>query len=578
MTNNAPRTLFLAVRDHYANGVRLLASLLHEHGYEADLLMFKEFSMALPPPMTEKEWELCETAVREYAPALIGVSLTSIPVVDEPRFFAMLRRAAPGSLIVCGGFGPTFEPERFLKAGADYVVCGEGEGAMLDLVRALATGDDIRKIQNMAWLDGNDLQKNPLRPLEDLRNTPPFLSGDEHIMLIENNELRHVDPMLTQRGLYPICSSRGCVGRCTYCSGGNWLSLYRQAHGHIKRYRVRPVEKVLEECEQAKAKGASYLLFLDEYFVRPEEEFFYFFREYKRRVGLPFGLMVHTAFLDKSEERFRAFFEAGIHDVEIGVQSASRHIAYDIFQRKVSLELQLRTINRLHRHWVSSSVDFITGHVLESEQDLLDTAAFIKELPFDPAWPARTSISVFNLSLLPGAPLGSLFPELRTRSMPQKEKEFRQRILYLRHILKDDDEFFSIYANKALRAEPHLLGTVFRETFARLYADFWRATLRRLEGKEVFFWGAGHEYQMHKHWFRHTRPRAMLLDVPSPLHEIDGLPVMHPDEALRDADETPIIMFTQTPGVIATKVLRRYPGYTDLLSCHHASYRTLFLA
>ena len=72
MTNNAPRTLFLAVRDHYANGVRLLASLLHEHGYEADLLMFKEFSMSLPPPMTEKEWELCETAVREYAPLPSG--------------------------------------------------------------------------------------------------------------------------------------------------------------------------------------------------------------------------------------------------------------------------------------------------------------------------------------------------------------------------------------------------------------------------------------------------------------------------------------------------------------------------
>ena len=28
MTNNAPGTLFLAVRDHYANGVRLSASLL----------------------------------------------------------------------------------------------------------------------------------------------------------------------------------------------------------------------------------------------------------------------------------------------------------------------------------------------------------------------------------------------------------------------------------------------------------------------------------------------------------------------------------------------------------------------
>ena len=120
---------------------------------------------------------------------------------------------------------------------------------------------------------------------------------------------------------------------------------------------------------------------MDEYFIRAEEEFYTYFREYKRRVDVPFGLMVHTAFLDKDENRFKVFFDAGIYDVEIGIQSASQHVSRDIFHRKVSLDLQKRTIQKFHDYWISTAVDFITGHSLESEEDYQDSLAFVKTLP-----------------------------------------------------------------------------------------------------------------------------------------------------------------------------------------------------
>lgn len=574
----APKILFIAVRDHYATGIRILASLLQKHGYHAEILVFKEFNFTAPTPISDEEWELCAQAIRKIQPDLIGVSLTSLHVIDEPMFFSFLRTTAPQAILACGGFGPTFEPRRFLEAGADWVVRGEGEETLLDMVQHLKKGKDFTDIKNVAWLQDGEVKLNPLRPLLDLSVVPFSLCGDEYFTFIEQNTVRHIDPMLTRLGMYPINTSRGCVGRCTYCSGGNWLNLYQQECGHIKRYRTRPIEHVIQECEEAKRRGATYFLFMDEYFIRPEEEFYAYFEEYKRRINIPFGLMVHTAFLDKDDRRFKAFFEAGIYDVEIGIQSASPHVAQNIFHRKVSLDLQRRTIKKFHDYWISTAVDFITGHSLESEEDYNISLEFVKTLPFDPSWPDRTHLSVFSLVLLPGAPIADMFPILRTNKLPIELIKFRRWALYLRHIIKDDDEFFAIYNNQTLRKQPQLLKNIFDEAFNRIQVNFWQKTLARLEGKEIYFWGAGKEYQSHKHMFRHTRPKAILLDAPCQSKEIDGLPIVSPDEVLTGTENTPIIMFTTVPGRIATRVLRNYPGYTDLIPCYHAVYKTPFLA
>lgn len=573
-----PRFLFIALHDEYALGLRLLVSILHNAGYEAKILMFKKFSLGVRQPASEQEWLLLEQAIHDFKPDVVGVSLLSIPVIAEAKLVELIRKVAPQSLVICGGFGPTLEPERFLKYGPDFAIRGEGEEAILEMAKTLESGGDLKSLKNMAWLENGNLVQNPMRPLYNLEKLPFATYGDEHIIFIDENVISNVDPMLTLEGIYLTNTSRGCTGRCTYCAGGNWLGLYQREHGKCQRYRKRPVENVIEECERAKVMGATYILFMDEYFVRPEEEYFRYFDEYKKRVELPFGLMVHTAFMEKDPARFDAFFQAGVHNVEIGVQSASSHIAQDVFHRKISLDTQLQTIRQLYDHWVSTQVDFITGHSLESEDDFLQTVNFVRELPFDPAWPARCHIEAFSLALLPGATIHELYPEIITNPMPQSEKEFRQRILYIRHILKDDDAFWSIYNNSVLRIKPILLKNIFMSYFNRLNIQFWQETLDRIKGKEILFFGAGESYQIYKYMFRNTKPRAMLLDRGALPENVDGVPVAAPESVLANSQPCPIILFTSTPGIAATKILRHYPQFNDFIPCYNAQYPQFFLA
>lgn len=571
--------LLLALYDEYALGLRILASLLLEAGYDVQLVMFKKFSLAIRTEPTEAEWELLHQTITDFSPDFIGVSMLNIPVVDEERLFKTVRNAAPRAVVVCGGFGPTLEPMRFLAFGPDYIVRGEGEKAMLTMATALEEGGDFKKSPNLAWLENGRLMQNPLAEQIDLAHIPAAVHGKEHIFYVDEDAAQKLDPMLDSRGIYLTSTSRGCTSRCTYCAGGNWLDLYRDERGTCKRYRKRPIENVIEECVQAKAAGATYIMFLDEFFVRPEAEYFRYFEEYRRRVGLPFGLMVHTAFMEKDDARFDVFVNAGVHDVEIGVQSASRHVATDVFHRPVSLDTQLRTIKKLYDRWVCVAVDVITGHSLEREEDFLDTVDFVAKLPFDPAWPMRCHIETFSLGLLPGAKIGELYPMLKNDPMPDTEKEFRQRILYLRQIIKDDGEFWAIYHNRTLRENPRLLKNIFKTTFLRVNALFWQRTLARLEGKKVYFWGAGQSYQIYKHLFRHTRPQGIILDQGKTQDAVDGLPVLSPSDALGDnVGGIPLIVFSSVPGIIATKVLCNYPEYSDIIPCYDASYQQLFLA
>lgn len=566
----------MALRDHYANGVRLLANICLQKGHDAHIIVFKAFDDGKPRSISRKEWNLLRAELQKLNPEIIATSFTSLPLegIKPKNWFSFLKKTCPEALLICGGFGPTLEPEKFLKAGADFAIRGEGEEAVMELLEA-KDREELKSAQNFAWLDNRKLVQNPMRPLINLAHVPDFLIGNTYFSFIDNDSISYVDPMLSL-SISTICSSRGCVGHCTYCSGGNWLKIYKNHHDFVKRYRTRPIDAVISECEHAKSMGSKYMLFMDEYFIRPEEEFYRFFSEYKKRVNLPFGLMVHSAFLDKDDQRFEALFQSGIHDVEIGVQSASPHICNEVFRRDVPSDLQMRMLKKYHEHWIAAQVDFITGHSLESEDDFRLSLKFVKELPYDPLWPARTGIAAFILGLFPGAPLAKLFPDVTRKPLPQKEKEFRQRMLYLRHILKDDDAFFSIYDDPVFRDNPIMIRDVFFETFQAGREKARQDMFARIRAKKVWFWGAGREYHTHRHLFKDIKALGMIVDVADWSKKIDGMDVFHPHDVLED-DETPIVMFTSSPGVIAGKVLREHGRSHPLFPCFRASYRTLFM-
>jgi radical SAM superfamily enzyme YgiQ (UPF0313 family) len=113
---------------------------------------------------------------------LIGISFMT-HFFDRARQLTEHLKKNLKAPIIWGGIHPTVRPEESLDY-ADLVLVGEGEEAFLELVDNLAAGKDIQHLENIWMKKGQEIIKNPLRPLiQDLDRLPAFdFSLEEHYL------------------------------------------------------------------------------------------------------------------------------------------------------------------------------------------------------------------------------------------------------------------------------------------------------------------------------------------------------------------------------------------------------------
>ncbi len=153
------------------------------------------------------------------SPDILGLSALTI---DEGRLFACARAAKEVSsdiVVVAGGPHPTLNPLRCLtERSIDYVVLGEGERTMAELVDAIDSGREPRDVPGLAWMgeDGRLCLSDSRRPLQDLDDLPApawdLGRYDLYSGLFNFHDLPPLTPPYA-----PLSTMRGCPYRCVYC-------------------------------------------------------------------------------------------------------------------------------------------------------------------------------------------------------------------------------------------------------------------------------------------------------------------------------------------------------------------------
>ncbi len=182
-------------------------------------------------------------AIEEQQPEILGFTLfTETALYGYDLIGAIEDRSR--FHIVAGGPHATAEPAEVLEHGVDVVVVGEGEQTLVDLVRALRSGGALSAVPGLAWAnEAGAMETSPPRALpKDLDVLPGPL---EVLDLIEQDRyVAHGGTILP-----PIITSRGCPGRCTFCSN--------DVSGN--RYRFHSAGRVVREVRgwQEHGKAAS---------------------------------------------------------------------------------------------------------------------------------------------------------------------------------------------------------------------------------------------------------------------------------------------------------------------------------
>lgn len=227
---------------------------------------------------------------------LYGGLSSTIPRLEELALFYRER----GVTTIVGGQHFVGENIRVaLERGADYVVIGEGEETIRDLLLAIQEGREPGDVSGIAFLrDGTVVMTPEREPITDFDALP----------LPDFKLLRYA-----RIKLFPVHWIRGCGMDCEFCT--------------VKgRPRAAPVERVAEQIATLlEVHDARHFFIVDDLFGHKREETLRLCRllaDYQKAVGTRLDITVQIR-LDRARdsELLHAMRGAGINTVAIGFES-----------------------------------------------------------------------------------------------------------------------------------------------------------------------------------------------------------------------------------------------------------------
>src|SRR5438045_3168364 len=192
-----------------------------------------------------------ERLVRELRPDVVGLSVMTFQRATALQIARLVRQIRPEIHVVVGGYDPSLAPRAYEScADVSFVVRGEGERTLCELLRALEAGDGFDGISGLAYRGGDRFIFTADRPIAPLASTPPRLPNRAARVLGGYTLLgRPVDVVET---------SRGCTYDCSFCS-------IIEMRG--RNFHVWPIARVIDDIRDAHARGARAVFIVDDKFT-----------------------------------------------------------------------------------------------------------------------------------------------------------------------------------------------------------------------------------------------------------------------------------------------------------------------
>jgi anaerobic magnesium-protoporphyrin IX monomethyl ester cyclase len=317
------------------------------------------------------------TYLLTHRPSVVGIYvnlMTKLNVLETIRF---VKANLCQTTIILGGPEVTYSAENFLRHGADYIIIGEGEETMTELVRNLtlvpvqvrerAAAQQVEAfsdIPGIAYLENDRFvqtsEREKIRDLNDLS-----IPNRKKINL---REYLHVWRKHHGKSTLSVSTMRGCPYTCKWCS--------RAVYG--LSYRRRNPDKVVEEIRQLKETyNPDSLWFVDDVFTISHKWLTSFRDELKRQgVLIPYECITRADRLN--EEVLRVLKETGCFRVWIGAESGSQKVI-DLMDRRVDVNQVREMITLTRAHGMEAGTFIMLGYPGETEDDIEETIHHLKQ-------------------------------------------------------------------------------------------------------------------------------------------------------------------------------------------------------
>ncbi len=270
-------------------------------------------------------------------------------------------------VLVCGS-DATDHARTYLSAGADFVIRGEGDATLRELMGHLAGHEGAPAqpddILGLTWMDGDALRRTEGRKvLRDL-DSLPFPAWD----LIDIERYRRV--WLERHGRFSmsLVTTRGCPFHCNWCAKPIWGQRY---NSHSPE-RVVAMLQLLQERYQP-----DHIWFMDD-IMGLKKGWMARFGQAARDAGvqIPFKCLSRADLLLREGE-IEAFADAGCEIVWIGAESGSQQVL-DAMDKGTLVSQIEEAAAKLHAHGVKVAFFLQFGYPGEGRDHIEQTRDMVR--------------------------------------------------------------------------------------------------------------------------------------------------------------------------------------------------------
>lgn len=403
-------------------GIAYIASMLERERFDVQILDAFIEGWSQETRINEEKilvgltFEQIGEFVAHANPDVVGItSMFTSQRKNAHRVANLVKEFDSEIVVVFGGAHPTSAPESVLDdPHVDVAVLGEGENIIAPLIRCIESGEDLRRLDGIAYRDrkGNPVIIPKTTTVDDLDDLP---FPARHLLPMEKYfaaGVRHGGEGKGKRAVSMI-TSRGCQYHCNFCTAFKVFT---------RRPRMRSIENVLSEIDELLDNyQIDEIFFEDDQIIakqrRATDLFDAMAARYKLFWDTPNG--VSPWLLD--DEILGKMKASGCYRVNIAIESGNQWVLDNIINKPVKLDKIPELIAAIRKHDMEVGTFLVVGNIGQNAVETLDqikeSFAFCRKLKVYPhaslltAYPGSEVLEIAkkNGYLVPGFDWDNLF-------------------------------------------------------------------------------------------------------------------------------------------------------------------------
>lgn len=342
--------------------------------YAASYVRTNGFSLALFDSMlAEAEIELLDH-IKRHQPKVVVIYDDDFNYLTKmclsrmrDAAFAMSELAKQqGCTVIVHGSDPVDHLGKYFAHHADFVICGEGEQTLLELLDALLRNSGkLTEIGGLAFMERGTLVRTPGRPARRELDTLPFPAWD----LLDSEKYRTA--WTNRHGYFSInmVTTRGCPFHCNWCA--------KPIYGQV--YNTRSPGNVVAEMKFLKETlRPDHLWFCDDIFgLKPGWVAAFSEEVIRQDAKIPFKCLARVDLLLK-ENAITNLARAGCRTIWVGAESGSQKIL-DAMEKGTSVAQIYEASEQLKAAGIRVGFFLQYGYPGEDTEDIEKTLQMVKE-------------------------------------------------------------------------------------------------------------------------------------------------------------------------------------------------------